>query len=232
MFSRAEFPEALMYYPDTKMYKSAWMKTIDAAEAYNDPGRFTAFIGYEWTSQVPPGQNLHRVVVYRDDADQARQTVPATTYPPQGSTDPEYLWQLLQDYEDKTGGEVLAIAHNGNLSNGLMFPEVNPVGEEPLTRLTPRPGPSGSRSTRSPRSRATERLIPSCRRTTSSPISGPGTKGNLNLSELKTDDMLVHEYARSGLQLGLRLERQARRQPVQVRHDRLDRQPHGPGDGG
>ena len=78
-------------------------------------------------SQVPPGQNLHRVVIYRDDASLARQTVPATTYPPQGSTDPEYLWKLLQAYEDKTGGDVLAIAHNGNLSNGLMFPVINPV---------------------------------------------------------------------------------------------------------
>ena len=86
------------------MYRSAWDKTIDAAEKYNEPGRFTAFIGYEWTSQVPPGQNLHRVVIYRDDADQARQTVPATTYGAQGSTDPEYLWKLLQAYEDKTGG--------------------------------------------------------------------------------------------------------------------------------
>ena len=126
-FSRGKFPEKIMYWPDTKMYRSAWDKTIDAAEKYNEPGRFTAFIGYEWTSQVPPGQNLHRVVIYRDGADKARQTVPATTYAPQGSTDPEYLWKLLQQYEDKTGGDVLAIAHNGNLSNGLMFAEINHV---------------------------------------------------------------------------------------------------------
>ena len=91
------------------------------ARRFNEPGRFVTFPGYEWTSQVPPGQNLHRVVIYRDGADRARQTVPATTYAPQGSTDPEYLWKLLQMYEDKTGGDVLAIAHNGNLSNGLMF---------------------------------------------------------------------------------------------------------------
>jgi hypothetical protein len=133
-FSRGTFPDKLMYWPDGPMYRSAWDKTIAAAEKYNEPGRFTAFIGYEWTSQVPPGQNLHRVVIYKDGADKANQTVPATTYPPQGSTDPEYLWDLLQKYEDKTGGDVLAIAHNGNLSNGLMFPLTNHVDGKPITR--------------------------------------------------------------------------------------------------
>ena len=101
-FSRGTFPDKIMYWPDSTAYRDAWMRTIDAAEKYNEPGRFTAIIGYEWTSQVPPGQNLHRVVVYRDGADKARRTVPATTYPPQGSTDPEYLWKLLQAYEDTT----------------------------------------------------------------------------------------------------------------------------------
>ena len=111
-----------------KATRSAWKLTVDAAEKYNDPGKFTAFIGYEWTSQVPPGNNLHRVVVYRDGGDKAGQTEPFTTYPPAGSTTPEDLWKVLQAYEDKTGGKVLAIAHNGNLSNGWMFPwDVNPA---------------------------------------------------------------------------------------------------------
>jgi Protein of unknown function (DUF3604) len=207
-FSRGVFPEALMYWPDGKMYRSSWEKTIAAAEKYNDPGRFTAFIGYEWTSQVPPGQNLHRVVIYRDGGDRARQTVPATTYPPQGSTDPAYLWKLLQMYEDKTGGDVLAIAHNGNLSNGLMFPLLNPVDGKPFTReyvetrrrweplyeVTQIKGDGETHPFLSPNDEFAD--------------FGTWDKGNLNLSEAKTDEMLPHEYARSALQLGLALEKE------------------------
>lgn len=205
-FSRGTFPEHIMYYPDTKMYRSAWDKTIDAAEKYNDPGRFTAFIGYEWTSQLPPGQNLHRVVIYRDGADKARQTVPATTYPPQGSTDPEYLWKLLQQYEDKTGGDVLAIAHNGNLSNGLMFPLINHVDKKPLTEQYAK-----TRAKWEPLYEVTQIKGDGEAHPFLSPNDefadyGTWDKGNLNLSELKTKQMLEYEYARSGLKLGLKLE--------------------------
>jgi len=206
-FSRGTFPPAIMYWPDSKMYRSTWKKTIAAAEKYNEPGRFTAFIGYEWTSQVPPGQNLHRVVVYRDDADKALQTVPATTYAPQGSTDPEYLWKLLQAYEDETGGDVLAIAHNGNLSNGLMFPEISPVSNEPLTaeyakirakweplyEVTQIKGDGEAHPFLSPNDEFAD--------------FGTWDKGNLNLSEPKKDEMLQYEYARSALQLGMKLEK-------------------------
>ena len=205
-FSRGEFPKALLYTPDSKMYRSAWEKTIQAAEKYNEPGRFTAFIGYEWTSQVPPGQNLHRVVVYRDNADKASQTVPATTYPPHGSTDPEYLWRMLQEYEDKTGGNVLAIPHNGNLSNGLMFPVINPVDGnpiakpcamtrakwEPLVEVTQIKGDGEAHPFLSPNDEFAD--------------FGTWDKGNLNLSELKKKQMLQYEYARSALKIGLQLE--------------------------
>ena len=205
-FSRGTFPEALMYWPDSKPYKESWAKTVEAAERYNDPGNFTAFIGYEWTSQVPPGQNLHRVVIYRDDASKALQTVPATTYPPQGSTDPEYLWKLLQAYEDKTGGDVLAIAHNGNLSNGLMFPIINHVDGKPITTEY-----AETRAKWEPLYEATQIKGDGEAHPLLSPNDefanfGTWDKGNLNLSELKTDDMLPHEYARSALQLGLQLE--------------------------
>ena len=206
-FSRGTFPEKLMYYPGTPAYAAAWKLTVDAAEKYNEPGKFTAFIGYEWTSQVPPGNNLHRVVIYRDGGDKAGQVEPFTTYPPAGSTTPEDLWKVLQAYQDKTGGQVLAIAHNGNLSNGMMFPwEVNPASKEPLTREY-----ALTRINWEPLYEATQ-------------IKGDGEahpflskndefagfeiwdKGNLNLSELKKNEMLQGEYARTALQIGLQLE--------------------------
>jgi hypothetical protein len=205
-FSRGTFPDKLMYWPDGPMYRSAWDKTIAAAEQFNEPGRFTAFIGYEWTSQVPPGQNLHRVVVYKDGADKANQTVPATTYPPQGSTDPEYLWGLLQQYEDKTGGDVLAIAHNGNLSNGLMFPLTNHVDGKPITREY-----AETRARWEPLYEVTQIKGDGEAHPLLSPNDefadyGTWDAGNLNLSEAKSDDMLIHEYARSALALGLQVE--------------------------
>ena len=134
-FSRGTFPKDIYFAPGNPGYTAAWHETVDAAEKHNAPGKFTTFIGYEWTSQVPPGNNLHRVVIYRDGGDKTRNVEPFTTYPPAGSTTPEDLWKVLQAYQDKTGGQVLAIAHNGNLSNGMMFPwDVNPASKQPLTR--------------------------------------------------------------------------------------------------
>ncbi|MBW1685588.1 MAG: DUF3604 domain-containing protein, partial [Deltaproteobacteria bacterium] len=121
MFSQGEWPEGLEYGPDSAPYRSAWDATVEAAELFNAPGRFTAFIGYEWTSLVT-GNNMHRVVVYRDSGDKGGQMVPFTTLPPMGSTNPRDLWKWMEDYEKRTKGRVLAIAHNGNLSNGIMFP--------------------------------------------------------------------------------------------------------------
>jgi hypothetical protein len=120
-FSQGKFPETMLYTPDSASYKSVWQDTINAAEEYNQPGEFTAFIGFEWTSLVK-GNNMHRVVVYRDGGDKASQMVAYTTMPPMGSTNPRDLWKWMATYEEKTGGDLLAIAHNGNLSNGIMFP--------------------------------------------------------------------------------------------------------------
>jgi hypothetical protein len=97
---------------------------IKAAEEANEPGRFTAFIGYEWTSNTGGDGtgNLHRNVIFRDNADKASLVDPLSTAKPWGSPDPHDLWKWMAAYEDKTHGRVLAIAHNGNLSNGRMFP--------------------------------------------------------------------------------------------------------------
>lgn len=99
------------------LLKSTWAKSVAAAEKYNEPGRFTAFIGFEWTS-APGGNNLHHNVIFRDAADKALQVIPLTTF---DSEDPEKLWAYLADYEKKTGGQAISIPHNSNLSGGLMF---------------------------------------------------------------------------------------------------------------
>lgn len=118
-FSQMTLPEQLLndYSPGSEVFGRVWKEIVDNAERHNEPGLFTAFIGYEWTS-VPKGFNLHRNIIYRDNADKALQMQPATTQAPKGSTDPKFLYQWLEDYEKKTGGRVFAFAHNGNLSNG------------------------------------------------------------------------------------------------------------------
>ena len=120
-FVTQEFPKEIYYGPDKPGYRTTWERIVKAAEEHDEPGRFTAMIGYEWTSTIK-GDNLHRNVLYRDDAKMALQVLPYTTIPPLGSQDPMDLWKWMADYELKTGGRVLALAHNGNLSNGVMFP--------------------------------------------------------------------------------------------------------------
>ncbi len=109
--------------------RTVWQQYTATAERFNEPGRFTAMIGYEWTS-VPGGNNLHRNVLFRDNKDRADQILPFSAWQ---SEDPEKLWEWMAKYEAKTGGKVLAIPHNGNLSNGRMFEIVDFAGN-PITR--------------------------------------------------------------------------------------------------
>ncbi|MEP6388445.1 MAG: DUF3604 domain-containing protein [Halioglobus sp.] len=205
LFSQGQFPEALVYTPDSKPYKAAWQRTVEAAERYNDPGKFTAFIGYEWTSLVK-GNNLHRVVVYRDGGDKGGAMVPYTTMEPFGSTTPRDLWTWLENYETATGGDVLAIAHNGNLANGIMFPmgkqsdnkrvDVAYVERranwEPLYEATQIKGDGETHPFLSPNDEFADYET--------------WDVGNLDVSQGKTDDMLAGEYAREALKRGLLLE--------------------------
>ncbi len=194
-----------MYSPGSKIYASVWDKVVEAAEAYNDPGTFTAFIGFEWTSLVM-GNNLHRNVIFRDNADRAEQVVPYTTQEPIGSTDPLELYKWMANYEAKTGGTVLALAHNGNLSNGLMFPvDAQYTGRkldafyveqrarwEPMYEITQIKGDGEAHPFLSPDDAFADYET--------------WDAGNLDLSEAKKPEMLQYEYGREALKNGLLLE--------------------------
>jgi len=111
------------------LLKTTWARSIAAAEKYNEPGRFSAFIGFEWTS-MPGGNNLHHNVIFRDSGEKALQVLPLTTF---DSEDPEKLWAYLADYEKKTGGQAISVPHNSNLSGGLMFADKT-LGGKPFDR--------------------------------------------------------------------------------------------------
>jgi len=205
-FGKGTISKAILPLPGTPAYRGAWQETIKAAEEANDPGRFTAFIGYEWTSNTG-GNNLHRNVVFRDNADKVSRVEPFTTIKPLGSDNPTELWKWMAAYEEKTGGDVLAIAHNGNLSNGRMFPVVEAFGKkidreyaetrtrwERLYEVTQTKGTGESHPYLSPNDEFANFEI--------------WDKGNLDGSVAKTKDMLEFEYARSGLKLGLKIEKE------------------------
>lgn len=206
LFSQGKFPKSLAYAPDTAGYKDTWKDIVDAAERYNEPGRFTAFLGYEWTSLLK-GNNLHRVVMYRDGADKGGQMVPYNTTPPHGSPIPTDLYAWLEKYEEKTGGDILAISHNGNLANGIMFP-VNKTADgsrldanyaklrakwEPLYEVTQIKGDGETHPFLSPNDEFADYET--------------WDIGNLDVSAAKEDWMLAGEYAREGLKRGLALEK-------------------------
>ena len=196
-----DIPGVLM---DEGFMGSVWDDYLKIAEQYNDPGHFTTIIGYEWTSSPGGGNNLHRNVLYRDGADLARRMLPFTATE---SFNPEDLWKWMENYEEKTGGQLLALAHNGNVSNGLMFPEINPETGKPLTEnyarkrirwepiyeITQMKGDSESHPYLSPNDE----------------FAGYDVlwdKSNLGPTS-KKPEMLQYEYAREALKNGLKLEK-------------------------
>jgi hypothetical protein len=204
-FSQGKFPKALIYGPETAPYRTAWTETIKAAEEANEPGRFTAFIGYEWTSNTG-GNNLHRNVIFRDGGDKASRVVPYTTMKPLGSDDPRDLWKWLTAYEDKTGGRVLAIAHNGNLSNGRMFPIVEPSTGKPIDREYAEIRTRWERLYEATQMKGDGETHPFLSPNDEFANFEIWDKGNLDLTVVKDKEMLPREYLRSGLKLGLQLE--------------------------
>ncbi len=202
-FSQGTFPRDLMYAPGTRAYKAAWQETIAAAETFNAPGRFTAFIGYEWTSNTG-GNNLHRNVIFRDDASKASQVEPFTVYPP-GSDNPADLWKWMTAYETKTGGSVLAIAHNGNLSNGQMFPVVEAFGR-PIDREYAETRAKWERLYEATQTKGDGEAHPFLSPNDEFADFETWDKGNLDGSVAKSKDMLQYEYLRAALKNGLLLE--------------------------
>ncbi|GAA6157567.1 DUF3604 domain-containing protein [Pyruvatibacter sp. HU-CL02332] len=184
--------------------KNLWQARGDLIEQYNEPGTFSAFVGYEYTS-VPKGDNMHRVVVYRDGPEITNNVFPFSSTV---SEDPADLWTVLEQYEANTGGQVLAIPHNSNLSNGRMFALVDFEGAaidaeyatrrarwEPIVEVTQIKGDSESHPFLSPNDEF------------ASYGDAGWEDGNLNIVGNKTPEMLSGDYVREALKRGLSIEK-------------------------
>ena len=180
--------------------RTMWERLTASAEKFNEPGKFTALIGFEWTSS-PGGNNLLRNIIFRDDKDKADQIIPISNY---DTSDPEELWKWMAAYEQKTGGHLLAIAHNGNLSNGLMFDDVTFTKKkltkdyaqrrmrwEPVYEVTQMKGDGEAHPSLSPNDEFAD--------------YGTWDKGGFG-PEPKKPDMLPREYAREAYKRGLAYE--------------------------
>ena len=188
-------PAADAVLPDSAVL-ALWQASAKLADRYNKPGEFTTLIGYEWTSMID-GNNFHRVVLFGDDAKTAGSLAPFSAM---DSRDVEDLWAFLSKYEATTGGRAMAIPHNSNLSNGRMFPALGSekMSEsyarqsarwEPLFEATQVKGDAETHPLLSP----------------DDPFADFETwdAGNILATEEKTPDMLVTEYARSLLGVGI-----------------------------
>jgi Protein of unknown function (DUF3604) len=185
--------------------EKVWNSNIDAVERYNEPGKFTAFHGFEYTL-MQGGNNLHRNIIFRDGEDKVRSVVPID---PTYKATPDEIWNYMDAYEKATGGRVLAIPHNSNLSNGLMFELTQPGGGpmtadyarrrarlEPVVEITQIKGDSEAHPFLSPNDE----------------LAGYGVAGwelnNLLGNQPKVSSMFAGEYVREALKRGLALEAQ------------------------
>ncbi len=180
-----------------------WRDIVETVDAYNQPGAFTAIAGFEWTS-TPKGDNLHRVVLFGDGAEKTSQTQPLGFF---DSPNPEWLWDYLAAYEADIGGRVIAVPHNANVSNGIMFAPTKFDGSpmdadyaakrarwEPMHEVTQIKGDEETHPSLSPDDEFAD--------------FETWDVGNLAGTAAKTPEMLRYEYGRSALKVGLEIERE------------------------
>ena len=202
--ARNDLPEAMRPSEESAArQKKIWTAHTDVVERYNQPGKFTAFMGFEYTL-MPGGNNLHRVVMFRGDKKAADQVMPYSSIT---GTRTEMLWDYMDNYEKLTGDKALAIPHNSNVSNGLMFELTGPDGgpmsaeharrsaaKEPVVEITQIKGDSEAHPFLSPNDE----------------FAGYGVAGwelgNLPMSQTKTNAMFAGEYVREALKRGLQIE--------------------------
>ena len=193
-----------------KAVRNSWNTYTALADRYNEPGRFSAIIGFEYTTMG--GNNLHRNVLFRGDAAEANRLVPFSQF---DSQNPEDLWKFLDMFQKDTGAEVLAIPHNGNLSNGRMFSAETFNGKplnrelaelraslEPIIEVTQIKGDSEAHPMLSPNDEFADYET--------------WDKSNLNGTEAKTPEMLQYEYTREALKTGLKLQKKLGVNPFKV----------------
>lgn len=181
-----------------------WTRHLDTIDRFNEPGKFTALAGFEYTL-MPDGNNLHRVVMFRDGSDRTKQVRP---YPGLGGG-VDGLWDYMAAYERKTGGRALAIPHNSNVSNGLMFELTMPGGGpmaadyarkrarwEPVVEATQIKGDSEAHKFLSPNDEFA-----------SFGVAG-WELGNLPLTRRSSPEMFGGNYVREALKRGLTIEAQ------------------------
>lgn len=188
-------PDAELSSPELK--KTMWSEMVKITDQYNEPGTFTTLLGYEWSSQPNMG-NLHRNVIFRDT-----EHIPEFPFSYFDSEKPEDLWKWM-DLQRENGSILLAIPHNGNLSNGTMFPMVDSYGSpisrayaesrmrnEPLTEIVQTKGQSETHPLMSPNDEFSDFEI------WTKPVAGPGVV-----------NVLETNYVRNALMNGLKIEQE------------------------
>ncbi|CAN0248595.1 unnamed protein product, partial [Discosporangium mesarthrocarpum] len=186
--------------------KTAWTETTTAADRHNEPGRFTAMIGWEWSS-IPNGANLHRVVMTSADGETARRFMPFSSTE---SMYPDDLWAWLDETTEATGADFVAIPHNPNISKGYMFgatrlDETPYTAEsartrarwEPVAEVTQYKGDSETHPALSP----------------DDPFADFETYEGYIQTNIQEYEANVGDYARSALRRGLEIEEQVGANP-------------------